>query len=237
MTTEMPNAQIDWDDQGRPHSRVFDDVYFSDKSGLEETRYVFIEQNALKERFAALPANGQLVIGETGFGTGLNALLTLETAEKEKRPVHYTGIELYPLAWPEVDALKYSDNPLFEELHRAAWEEEVAITPYFTLRKVRADVETISIDSLLMINKSPFDVVYFDAFAPEKQPGMWEEKVFRNIHAAMSTDGVLTTYCAKGVVRRMLQAVGFKVERLPGPPGGKREILRGRKEEVIMDKE
>ena len=69
-----------------------------------------------------------------------------------------------------------------------------------------------------MINKSPFDVVYFDAFAPEKQPGMWEEKVFRNIHAAMSTDGVLTTYCAKGVVRRMLQAVGFKVERLPGPP-------------------
>ena len=170
---------------------------------------------------------------EIGFGTGLNALLTLETAEKEKRPVHYTGIELYPLAWPEVDALKYSDNPLFEELHRAAWEEEVAITPYFTLRKVRADIETISIDSLLMINKSPFDVVYFDAFAPEKQPGMWEEKVFRNIHAAMSTDGVLTTYCAKGVVRRMLQAIGFKVERLPGPPGGKREILRGRKEEVI----
>lgn len=90
--------------------------------------------------------------------------------------MHYIGIELYPLAWPEVDALKYSDNPLFEELHRAAWEEEVAITPYFTLRKVRADIETISIDSLLMINKSPFDVVYFDAFAPEKQPGMWEEK-------------------------------------------------------------
>ena len=74
MTTDMPNAQIDWDDQGRPLSRVFDDVYFSDKSGLEETRYVFIEQNALRERFAALPAHGQLVIGETGFGTGLNFL-------------------------------------------------------------------------------------------------------------------------------------------------------------------
>ncbi len=56
-------------------------------------------------------------------------------------------------------------------------------------------------------------------FAPEKQPGMWEEKVFRNIHAAMSTDGVLTTYCAKGVVRRMLQAVGFKVEHLQVPRG------------------
>lgn len=97
---------------------------------------------------------------------------------------------------------------------------------------MRADVETISSDSLLMINKSPFDVVYFDAFAPEKQPGMWEEEVFRNLHAAMDTNGVLTTYCAKGAVRRMLQAVGFKVERLPGPPGGKREILRARKEVV-----
>ena len=187
--------------------------YHSVKGARTESQHIFIDMG-LKASAATLPH-------------------ILETAEKEKRPVHYTGIELYPLAWPEVDALKYSDNPLFEELHRAAWEEEVAITPYFTLRKVRADVETISIDSLLMINKSPFDVVYFDAFAPEKQPGMWEEKVFRNIHAAMSTDGVLTTYCAKGVVRRMLQAVGFKVERLPGPPGGKREILRGRKEEVI----
>ena len=182
--------------------------YHSVKGARTESQHIFIDMG-LKVSATARPH-----ILEIGFGTGLNALLTLETAEKEKRPVHYTGIELYPLAWPEVDALKYSDNPLFEELHRAAWEEEVAITPYFTLRKVRADV-------------------YFDAFAPEKQPGMWEEKVFRNIHAAMSTDGVLTTYCAKGVIRRMLQAVGFKVERLPGPPGGKREILRGRKEEVI----
>jgi len=232
-SADFQHAELDWDADGQPRSRQFADVYFANDGGLAEARHAFLLQNDLARRFAELAAGEHLVIGETGFGTGLNALLTLETAEKEKRPVHYTGIELYPLAWPEVDALKYSDNPLFEELHRAAWEEEVAITPYFTLRKVRADVETISIDSLLMINKSPFDVVYFDAFAPEKQPGMWEEKVFRNIHAAMSTDGVLTTYCAKGVVRRMLQAVGFKVERLPGPPGGKREILRGRKEEVI----
>ena len=148
--------------------------YHSVKGARTESQHIFIDMG-VKASATARPH-----ILEIGFGTGLNALLTLETAEKEKRPVHYTGIELYPLAWPEVDALKYSDNPLFEELHRAAWEEEVAITPYFTLRKVQADVETISIDSLLMINKSPFDVVYFDAFAPEKQPGMWEEKVFRN---------------------------------------------------------
>ena len=74
-----------------------------------------------------------------------------------------------------------------------------------------------------------FDLVYFDAFAPEKQPEMWSEELFRNIYAGMNTDGILTTYCAKGVIRRLLQAVGFTVERLPGPPGGKREILRASK--------
>ena len=100
MTTEMPNAQIDWDDQGRPHSRVFDDVYFSDKSGLEETRYVFIEQNALAERFTALPANGQQVIGETGFGTGLNFLCAWQLFEETARPdarLHFISVEKYPL--------------------------------------------------------------------------------------------------------------------------------------------
>ena len=96
--------------------------YHSVKGARTESQHIFIDMG-LKASATARPH-----ILEIGFGTGLNALLTLETAEKEKRPVHYTGIELYPLAWPEVDALKYSDNPLFEELHRAAWEEEVAIT-------------------------------------------------------------------------------------------------------------
>ena len=100
MTIEMPNAQLDWDDQGRPHSRVFDDVYFSDTTGLEETRYVFIEQNALKERFAALRANGQMVIGETGFGTGLNFLCAWQLFEQTAQPdarLHFISVEKYPL--------------------------------------------------------------------------------------------------------------------------------------------
>lgn len=198
--------------------------YHSVKGARTESQHIFIDMG-LKASAAARPH-----VLEIGFGTGLNALLTLETAEKEQRQVHYTGIELYPLTWPEVKSLDYSDTPLFERLHQAAWGEEVTVSPHFTLRKVQADVETISSDSLLMINKSPFDVVYFDAFAPEKQPGMWKEEIFRHLHAAMGTNSVLTTYCAKGAVRRMLQAVGFKVERLPGPPGGKREILRARKE-------
>lgn len=195
--------------------------YHSVKGARTESQHIFI-QMGLNASAAPCPH-----VLEIGFGTGLNALLTLEAAEQEQRHVHYTGIELYPLKWEEVDALKYSDNPLFEALHRAPWEEDVEITPYFTLRKTRTDAGTISSDHLLSINHSPFDIVYFDAFAPEKQPEMWEEDIFRNIYAAMSAGGILTTYCAKGVVRRMLQAIGFRVERLPGPPGGKREILRG----------
>ena len=74
-----------------------------------------------------------------------------------------------------------------------------------------------------------FDVIYFDAFAPEKQPEMWSQELFNRLYVLLNEGGILTTYCAKGVIRRMLQAAGFTVERLPGPPGGKREILRARK--------
>lgn len=193
--------------------------YHSVKGARTESQHIFIDMGL---KAVTVP---QPHILEIGFGTGLNALLTLETAEEEQRPVHYTGIELYPLAWEEVDALKYSDHPLFRTLHTVPWEEDVAVTPYFTLKKVQADFRKWETFNFPL----PFDVIYFDAFAPEKQPEMWDEQLFRSIYASMNTGGVLTTYCAKGMIRRMLQAMGFKVERLPGPPGGKREILRATK--------
>lgn len=191
--------------------------YHSVKGARTESQHIFIDMG-LKASAAPQPR-----VLEIGFGTGLNALLTLEAAEQEKRPVHYTGIELYPLAWEEVNALGYSDNPLFERLHTAPWEENVEISPYFTLQKIKGDANTVIHSSF-----SP-SVVYFDAFAPEKQPEMWNEQLFRSLYVTMNTGGILTTYCAKGVIRRLLQAVGFRVERLPGPPGGKREILRATK--------
>lgn len=195
--------------------------YHSVKGARTESQHIFINMGL---KAVTVP---QPHILEIGFGTGLNALLTLEAAAEEQRPVHYTGIELYPLAWEEVDALKYSDNPLFKTLHTVPWEEDAAITPYFTLKKVQADVNQLKLSPLNF--QPPFDVIYFDAFAPEKQPEMWDEQLFRSLYASMNTGGVLTTYCAKGIIRRLLQAVGFKVERLPGPPGGKREILRATK--------
>ena len=74
-----------------------------------------------------------------------------------------------------------------------------------------------------------YDIIYFDAFAPEKQPEMWEQSLFNSLYQILNEGGILTTYCAKGIVRRMLQSAGFIVERLAGPPGGKREILRATK--------
>ena len=223
--------------------------YHSVKGARTESQHIFIDMG-LKASAAIRPR-----VLEIGFGTGLNALLTLESAGQEKRAVHYTGIELYPLSWEEVDVLNYSDHPLFKELHTAPWDTDVNITPYFTLHKIQGDVNKvisgerlgISVERLEIRDKSPinhsslianplsltpnpyFDLVYFDAFAPEKQPEMWSEELFRNIYASMNANGILTTYCAKGVIRRLLQAVGFTVERLPGPPGGKREILRATK--------
>ena len=131
--------------------------YHSVKGARTESQHIFIDMG-LNASEVAEPH-----ILEIGFGTGLNALLTLETAESTQRKVHYTGIELYPLSWEMIEPLGYSDNPLFKTLHIIPWEEDTIITPCFTLRKVQADFTTLTTDR-------SFDIIYFDAFAPEKQP-------------------------------------------------------------------
>lgn len=197
--------------------------YHSVKGAQTESQHIFIDMG-LNACLAKAPR-----ILEVGFGTGLNALLTLQATETSKRPVHYTGLELYPLAWETINELGYvapltSESSLFEFIHKVPWNMEAIITPYFTLEKQQVDVTRwASADQY-------FDLIYFDAFAPEKQPEMWTQELFNRLYAVLNTEGIITTYCAKGVVRRMLQAAGFLVERLPGPPGGKREILRGRKQ-------
>ncbi|MBC8592691.1 tRNA (5-methylaminomethyl-2-thiouridine)(34)-methyltransferase MnmD [Oscillospiraceae bacterium N12] len=195
-----------------------DEHYHSVKGARTESQHIFIDMG-LKASEASEPR-----ILEIGFGTGLNALLTLEAAEATGKKIHYTGIELYPLPWETVDALKYSDHPLFKTLHTTPWEEDVIITPNFTLKKVQADARTSEEGK-----GNCYDLIYFDAFAPDKQPEMWSQELFDQLYVILHTGGILTTYCAKGTVRRMLQSAGFIVERLPGPPGGKREILRARK--------
>lgn len=197
--------------------------YHSVKGALTESAHIFI-QMGLNHSQAINPR-----VLEIGFGTGLNAFLTLLEAEKSQRAIHFTSIERFPLSEEIVHKLSYPETIAPEEcekfyaLHTAPWNQEVKITPYFTLHKIENDFTHFSFSEY-------YDVVYFDAFAPEKQPEMWNQALFNNLYNPMNPGGILTTYCAKGVVRRMLQAAGFTVERLPGPPGGKREILRATKE-------
>lgn len=222
--------------------------YHSVKGALTESQHIFIEMG-LKHSSVSEPH-----ILEIGFGTGLNAFLTLLNTEETHRKVHYTGIERYPLAEEMLRRLNYpgiigkGHEAEYYALHRARWEEDADISPWFTLHKVERDFTQLfspATDHRAETHAglpshrhaehcceklgNGYDIIYFDAFAPEKQPEMWEQRLFDSLYNTLNERGILTTYCAKGIVRRMLQTAGFTVERLPGPPGGKREILRASK--------
>ncbi|WP_065616851.1 bifunctional tRNA (5-methylaminomethyl-2-thiouridine)(34)-methyltransferase MnmD/FAD-dependent 5-carboxymethylaminomethyl-2-thiouridine(34) oxidoreductase MnmC [Pseudomonas moraviensis] len=233
MKAEMPHAQLDWDDHGRPRSRVFDDVYFSDQSGLEETRYVFLEQNRLAERFAALPANGRLVIGETGFGTGLNFLCAWQLFEQHAvagARLHFVSVEKYPLTpadlhralalWPEL-------KPLADQLLK----HYVAIHPGFqriTLAGGRVTLTLLIGDALEQLPQldAQIDAWFLDGFAPAKNPDMWTAELFVELARLAAPGSTISTFTSTGWVRRLLNAAGFKMKRTPGI-GHKWEILRG----------
>ena len=161
---------------------------------------------------------------EVGFGTGLNACVTAMAADASSS-VHYISLEKYPVDIELLNALNYDrlvDASLLQAIHQASWNEPVSITPWFTLEKRETDY---LVDPL----PSDIDVVYFDAFAPEKQPQMWMPEAFERLVSVMNPSAVLTTYCSKGGIRRLLASLGLEMERIPGPIGGKREILRGTK--------
>lgn len=207
-----------------------DEHYHSVKGALTESQHIFIDMG-LKHSRALSPR-----ILEIGLGTGLNAFLTLITAEETQREVHYTGIELYPptekmlqmLDYPRIVGKRHEAE--YAAIHRAPWGTDCRLSPWFTLHKVKDDfVRLFALPDADSVATARYDLIYFDAFAPEKQPEMWEQSLFDSLFRVLNEGGILTTYCAKGVVRRMLQAAGFIVERLPGPPGGKREILRATK--------
>lgn len=202
--------------------------YHSVNGAVQESRHVFIEAG-----FGQV-AKPQVRILEIGFGTGLNAFLTLLAAGASGKQVTYYTVERYPLDEETVRCLNYGAvvcperAAWFDALHGAAWDMPVAVTPFFTLHKMEADSNTC-------VLPPGIDLVYFDAFAPDKQPGMWTPEIFCSLYGNTSPGGLLTTYCAKGAVRRMMQAAGYEVERLPGPPG-KREMLRGKKGAVLFQK-
>lgn len=190
-------------------------TYHSRHGARAESMHVFIEAGL---RHLKAQGRSEFQILEMGLGSGLNALLTVQ---EEGCTVHYTALEAHPLpqsVWEQVVAASGDGGELLRAIHAAPWGEAVAITPLFFLEKKHTRLQDFSSDA-------PFDLVYFDAFEPNTQPELWTEEVFAALFGMTAPGGVFTTYCAKGSVRRAMQAAGYVVERIPGPPF-KREMLR-----------
>ncbi len=205
----------------------WNEQYHSMHGAVQEARHVFLKMG-FDYAFAKAGEPDELHILEIGFGTGLNALLTLIHAEKFPVKLKYEGVEAYPVSAGEVAQLNYleaidgeSFRSEFESMHTSSWGEFSEINPQFQLKKRQQKFEEIA-------DVNQHDLIYFDAFGARVQPELWEESIFQKMFDALNPVGVLVTYAAKGSVRRAMQSVGFTVERLPGPPG-KREMLRGTK--------
>ena len=206
---------------------ALDEHYHSRHGAAQESRHVFIEAGLRPLLAAGAGQPGPLQVLEVGLGTGLNALLTLAAAGPGAA-VAYTGYETQPLPAEAVAALatQWADNPhlsqAFARLHGAPWGAGTRLAPGFELLKVPAPVEAASLPA------GRYDLIYFDAFAPDKQPELWTEAVFAKLYAAAAPGAVLVSYCAQGQFRRHLRATGWLTEKLPGPPG-KREMTRATK--------
>ncbi|MFN8314827.1 MAG: tRNA (5-methylaminomethyl-2-thiouridine)(34)-methyltransferase MnmD [Chitinophagales bacterium] len=197
-------------------SQQFDEIYHSRNGALTESQHVFVQHGLMNVNKPFIK------VFEVGFGTGLNALLCAHYAQQNGIKVEYTGVELYPVEDTIANQLRYHealiDCPIETAvLHKAPWSERVAITPNFTLLKIQQSFVDVQLFEI-------YDVIFFDAFAPEKQPELWDLSVFQKCFSMLREGGVLTTYCAKGYVKRNMQEAGFRVEKVPGPPG-KREML------------
>ena len=233
MSTLLQHAQIDWDDQGRPHSRQYDDVYFAINEGIDETLHVFIEQNQLRQRFAELKPHDCLVIGETGFGTGMNFFcawqLFAELAPAGAR-LHFVSVEKYPLSrddlaramqlWPDLAPFT---QPLLAQY--------VAIHPgfqQFSLDGGRVTLTLMIGDALEQLPQldAPIDAWFLDGFAPAKNPDMWTPELFTQLARLSRPGTTLGTFTTTGWVRRSLIEAGFVMKKVPGI-GKKWEVMHG----------
>lgn len=216
------------------YSNVAGQTYHSTFGAIQESQWIFIDRG-LKHFINQHPEQQTINVLEIGFGTGLNALLAEKCIEKTDTSIEFTTIELYPLEKQLYTKLNYGEitdsTDILLKLHEAEWNDApVAITEHFSIRKIKADiVETLNEMAENEYWQKYFDVILFDAFSPDAQPELWNNKIFGNIYAITRPDGLIVTYCAKGDVRRTMISAGFTMEKLQGPPG-KRHILRGTKQ-------
>ncbi len=202
---------------------LFDDelneTYHSTKGARSESEYVFIEKGLELVTRPKSDDQHPISIMEIGFGTGLNALLSWQWAEERKISIHYYSLEPYPIPELVLSKMKLRANSRFNKLHDAGWNQKVKMSEYFVLEKWIKRVEEVS-------DVNRFDVIYFDAFAPSKQPEIWSIENLGACFRSLKSGGILTTYCAQGQFKRNLVSLGFEVEVLPGALG-KKEMVRG----------
>jgi tRNA U34 5-methylaminomethyl-2-thiouridine-forming methyltransferase MnmC len=196
-------------------------TYHSHHGAIQESMHVFI-QAGLAPLWQSVPGHTVIRILEIGFGTGLNALLTLREAESRQHKVQYTTLEKYLLTQTEVQQLNHGalldmQDP-FLRLHSADWEKEITINPFFTLQKIQCALPA-------PITTAPVHCIFFDAFAPDIQPELWSQSFFEQLFRLLLPGGSLVTYSSKSSVRKALSAAGFTLEKIPGPYG-KREMVR-----------
>ncbi|MCP4552890.1 MAG: tRNA (5-methylaminomethyl-2-thiouridine)(34)-methyltransferase MnmD [Bacteroidetes bacterium] len=196
--------------------------YHSTFGAIQESKHIFIEAGLryMKERAE------NINILEIGFGTGLNAILSLKDSLSDALVVSYIGLEPFPISIEMANKLNYSilldDQQIadyFDQMHHSNWNEEVELTPDFRFKKVKECIQTVP------LTEKHFNLVYFDAFAPDVNPELWTAEIFKKVYNSLQMNGVLMSYSVKGNVKRALKAAGFSIEKLPGPKG-KREILR-----------
>ena len=203
----------------------WDEYYHSMHGAYNEAVHVYVESGLAFWSAQGSSKNKPCSIFEMGFGTGLNALMTLEYAHIHNLDIVYNTIEAFPLQFREIQELDFdsffkleNSKNYLRELHLSPWDKNIRLSPNFSFLK----------NKILLENFKPiisYDLIYYDAFGFRVQPEMWSLEALRPIVHALAPHGVFVTYSAKGSVRRSLEALGLKVFRIEGPPG-KREMLR-----------
>ena len=204
-------------------SEQYQESYHSRYGAMSESLHVFIQKGLAEIQTSPIH------IFEVGFGSGLNAWLSWIYAEENNCNIHYSGIELFPLAASIASELNLGELipqhiKKFQALHLSEWDKEYDLFTNFHFQKKQADLLDLVAQELPFADNS-FDIIYYDAFSPDVQPDLWSVLIFKYLFKILKPGGLLVTYCSKSVVRKTMQDAGFMVEKLHGPPH-KREMLR-----------
>lgn len=210
-------------------SKDYDATYHSIFGAIDESLVVFIMAGLDYQRVQRNATNVNIL--EIGMGTGLNVWLAALWAEQHQIKITIETLEKHPLDNTVTDELNFNHNlpdlsvsqlQLIKEIHSSDWEKPINLNAYTTVTKVHCDVLEHTYPMKF------YDLIFFDAFAPNTQPELWTEEFHKQLYNSLKINGAMTTYCAKGVVKRMLKGIGYTLDQLPGPHR-KHEMTRGLK--------